>query len=61
MSSLQKNLRGGKMEDVIFAGTEIRKPMGFARVYPYIFDNADRSLNMPYDEGCCIQTCLSFR
>ena len=44
-----KNLRGGKMEDVIFAGTEIRKPMGFASVSIY-FDNADRSLNMPYDE-----------
>ena len=37
------------MEDVIFAGTEIRKPMGFASVSIY-FDNADRSLNMPYDE-----------
>lgn len=44
-----KSLRGSKMEDIIFAGTEVRKPVGFASVSIY-FDNSDRSLNLPYDE-----------
>ncbi len=34
-----KNLRGGKMEDVIFAGTMQRKPMGFAQVTLNIVNN----------------------
>ena len=42
-----KTLRGGKMEDVIFAGTSARKPMGSACV-ALTFDNADRTL--PVDE-----------
>jgi len=36
-----KTLRGGKMEDVIFGGTEKRSPMGFAEV-SLIIDNAAR-------------------
>lgn len=44
-----KTLRGGKMEDVIFAGTEHRKPLGFAEVSLY-FDNADRTLPIDYSE-----------
>ena len=38
-----KTLRGGKMEDVIFAGTSARKPMGSACV-SLTFDNTDRTL-----------------
>ena len=44
-----KQLRGGKMEDVIFAGTEARKPVGFASV-AITFDNSDRKLDIDYDE-----------
>lgn len=35
-----KSLRGDKMEDVIFAGAELRKPMGFAQV-SLCLDNSD--------------------
>jgi len=35
-----KNLRGNKMEDVIFSGTVARKPMGFAAV-TLVIDNGD--------------------
>ncbi|MDD4759415.1 MAG: chromosome segregation protein SMC [Bacteroidaceae bacterium] len=41
-----KNLRGGKMEDVIFGGTQTRKAQGFAYVQITI-DNSDRAL--PYN------------
>lgn len=34
-----KTLRGGKMEDVIFSGTQQRKPMGFAQVTLNIINN----------------------
>ncbi len=42
-----KNLRGSKMEDVIFGGTQTRKAQGYAMVQLTI-DNIDRAL--PYDE-----------
>ena len=42
-------LRGGKMEDVIFGGTEKRGAMGFAQV-TLILDNASRILDMDTDE-----------
>ena len=44
-----KSLRGGNMQDVIFAGTELRKPQGFAYV-AITLDNADRALQLDYDE-----------
>jgi len=44
-----KQLRGGNMQDVIFAGTETRKPQGFAYV-AITLDNSDRKLNLDFDE-----------
>lgn len=44
-----KQLRGGTMQDVIFAGTELRKPQGFAYV-AITFDNSDHKLPIEYDE-----------
>ncbi len=44
-----KQLRGSKMEDIIFSGTQLRKPMGYACV-SITFDNADRALNIDYEE-----------
>ena len=44
-----KNLRGSKMEDVIFAGTEARKKVGFAEVSMYL-DNSDKTLPVDYSE-----------
>ena len=44
-----KNLRGGKMEDVIFAGTQFRKPLGLAQV-SLTLDNSDGTLQTDYNE-----------
>ncbi len=44
-----KDLRGGKMEDVIFAGTAGRAPLGRAEVTLTI-DNADGALPIEYSE-----------
>ena len=46
-----KNLRGSKMEDIIFGGADSRKPMGYAEVC-VTFDNTDEEgrLDCPYDE-----------
>ncbi len=46
-----RNIRGTKMEDVIFGGTDERHPMGFAEV-SVTFDNTDMNhrVDSPYDE-----------
>jgi chromosome segregation protein len=44
-----KLLRGSKMEDVIFNGTDYRKPLAFAEVSLTI-DNSDRGLPIEYQE-----------
>jgi chromosome segregation protein len=44
-----KQLRGASMQDVIFSGTELRKPLGYAYV-AITLDNSDHSLSIDYDE-----------
>ncbi|WP_456119704.1 chromosome segregation SMC family protein [Tepidibacillus decaturensis] len=44
-----KTLRGAKMEDVIFAGSDSRKPVNYSEV-SLTLDNQDRSLDMEYSE-----------
>lgn len=44
-----KQLRGSNMQDVIFSGTEMRKPLGFAYV-AITLDNSDHKLPIEYDE-----------
>jgi len=44
-----KQLRGERMEDVIFKGTGKRKPVGLCEV-TLTFDNADRGLPIEFDE-----------
>ncbi|MCR8939112.1 chromosome segregation protein SMC [Brevibacillus laterosporus] len=44
-----KSLRGSKMEDIIFAGSDTRKPVNFAEV-SLTLDNSDGSLDTEYSE-----------
>ena len=44
-----KTLRGAKMEDVIFNGTQKRKPLSYCEV-SLVFDNEDRALPMDFAE-----------
>ena len=44
-----RQIRGTKMEDVIFGGTDDRKQMNFAEV-TVTFDNSDRQMDIAYDE-----------
>ena len=44
-----KELRGGKSSDIIFAGTQSRKSLGFAEA-SLVFDNTDGKLPIEYSE-----------
>ena len=44
-----KTLRGASMQDVIFSGTQKRKPLGYCEV-SLVFDNEDKSLPLDYAE-----------
>ncbi|MCR5405218.1 MAG: chromosome segregation protein SMC [Lachnospiraceae bacterium] len=44
-----KQLRGSNMQDVIFAGSEMRKPMGYAYV-AITLDNSDHKLPIDFEE-----------
>ncbi|WP_027207273.1 chromosome segregation protein SMC [Butyrivibrio fibrisolvens] len=44
-----RQLRGGSMQDVIFSGTELRKPLGFAYV-SITLDNSDHALSIDFEE-----------
>ena len=44
-----KQLRGASMQDVIFSGTELRKPLSYAYV-AITLDNSDHQLQIDYDE-----------
>ncbi|MCR5200257.1 MAG: chromosome segregation protein SMC [Saccharofermentans sp.] len=44
-----KSLRGGKMEDVIFNGTSVKKAMNYAEV-TMTLDNSDKYVDTEYDE-----------
>lgn len=46
-----KNIRGSRMEDVIFAGADDKKPMSFAEVSVTFDDSGEqKTLQSPYDE-----------
>ena len=44
-----RQLRGGSMQDVIFSGTQLRKPLGFAFV-AITLDNSDHALPIDFEE-----------
>ncbi|MCL2577842.1 MAG: chromosome segregation protein SMC [Defluviitaleaceae bacterium] len=48
-----KQLRGGKMEDIIFAGTAHRKPLGYAEITMRI-DNSDGALQPQEFKEICV-------
>ncbi len=44
-----KPLRGAKMEDIIFSGTPVKKPLGYAQV-SIVLDNSEKIFDTDYDE-----------
>ncbi len=44
-----KTLRGSSMQDVIFGGTEARRPLSYCEV-TLVFDNTNRMFDIEYDE-----------
>ena len=44
-----RTLRGSSMQDVIFGGTQRRKPLSYCEV-SLVFDNEDKSLPLEYSE-----------
>ncbi len=44
-----RTLRGNKLEDIIFAGSDSRKPVNYAEVR-LLFDNSDRTLPVDFSE-----------
>ncbi|WP_347834253.1 AAA family ATPase [Gracilibacillus sp. JCM 18860] len=44
-----KSLRGSKMEDIIFQGSDTRKPLNVAEV-TLVLDNSDKRLPVDYEE-----------
>ena len=55
-----KQLRGGNMQDVIFSGTENRKPLGFASV-AITLDNSDHKLDIDFEEVTVTRKTVSIR
>ena len=45
-----KSLRGGKMPDIIFAGSDTRKAAEYCRSHRWILDNSDHYLPLEYNE-----------
>ncbi len=56
-----RTLRGAKMEDVIFAGTQRRRPVNYAQV-TLVLDNSDKKIPIEYDaEGVRSQAGIPVR
>ena len=56
-----KQLRGGNMQDVIFSGTETRKPLGFAYRWPLLWTTRTTSFPIDYEEVTVARKSVPFR